>query len=185
MDNLNNQALLLKAIKFAAEKHRYQKRKDKGKTPYINHPINVANMLAVEGEEKDINLLIAALLHDTLEDTKTKPEEIEKEFGPEVLSIIKEVTDNKKYPSPVRKKLQVKNAHKISESAKKIKIADKICNIRDIITIPPQYWTRRRKIEYVEWTEQLVNEVRGVNRNLENLYDNLVKSIKEQLNKKK
>ena len=184
MDNTDNQALLLKAVKFAAEKHRFQRRKDAKKTPYINHPINVVNMLANEGEESDTNLLIAALLHDTLEDTKTKPEEIEKEFGPEVLLIIQEVTDNKMFPSPLRKKLQVKNAHKKSISAKKIKIADKICNIRDIITIPPKYWTTKRKLEYVEWTEKVVNEVRGVNQNLEIIYDDLVRNIKEQLNQK-
>ena len=69
------QALLLEAVAFAAEKHRNQRRKDAEASPYINHPIALANLLKREGVD-DVVVLCAALLHDTIEDTKTTPDEL-------------------------------------------------------------------------------------------------------------
>ncbi len=121
---LNETKSLLKALAFAAEKHRFQKRKDTAGTPYINHPIDVALTLAETGEETDEDLIVAAILHDTIEDTQTSPEEIVEQFGYAVLNLVLEVTDDKNLPKEERKKLQIMNASKKSESARKLKLAD-------------------------------------------------------------
>jgi guanosine-3',5'-bis(diphosphate) 3'-pyrophosphohydrolase len=159
--------ILLKAMAFAADKHRFQKRKDTEGTPYINHPINVALTLSELGGETDLDLLVAAVLHDTIEDTQTTPEEIRQQFGQIVLDIVMEVTDDKSLPKEERKKLQVLNASKKSEPARKLKLADKICNVTDIILHPPNNWSVERKLHYLEWAEQVLAGLTGTSAILE------------------
>ncbi|MDD5472056.1 MAG: HD domain-containing protein, partial [Sideroxydans sp.] len=84
-----------KAVAFAAEKHRNQRRKDAEASPYINHPIALANVLANEGGVDDVTVLCAAVLHDTIEDTETTAIELRTLFGPKVASVVMEVTDDK------------------------------------------------------------------------------------------
>lgn len=170
--------LLLKALAFAADKHRFQTRKDKAGTPYINHPINVARTLAEIGNENNIQLLTAALLHDTIEDTETKPEEIESQFGKEVLDLVLEVTDDKSLSKEERKKLQVLHASKKSTLAKKLKLADKICNVYDIIHHPPG-WPIERKLQYLKWAEDVLEGLKGANENLENKLKYLIDTGRE------
>lgn len=164
------QTSLLQVIQFAAEKHRYQHRKDEI-TPYINHPIEVASLLLEHGET-DLVLLSAAILHDTIEDTNTTEAEIEKLFGPEVLAVVLEVTDAKHLSRPERKKMQVAHAASISRRGKLLKLADKICNISDLISCPPEGWEDSRKIQYFKWSKQVVDQLRGVNESLETHFDN-------------
>jgi len=159
--------LLLKALSFAADKHRFQTRKDSAGTPYINHPINVALTLAQTGRETDMNLLVAAILHDTIEDTETTPEEIETNFGRDVLDIVLEVTDDKTLTKDERKQLQVSQASKKSLRARKLKLADKICNVHDIIHHPPGNWSVERKLNYLSWAEEVLKGLTGVNEALE------------------
>lgn len=132
-----NPAQLLKAIAFAADKHRDQRRKDAEASPYINHPIAVATVLATEGQVSDETTLIAAALHDTVEDTETTFTELDELFGPQVTALVREVTDDKSLKKTERKSLQVEHAAQSSNRAKQLKIADKICNIRDIMIRPP------------------------------------------------
>ena len=172
---------LLKAARFSAEKHRNQRRKDTFASPYINHPIQVAETLASIGGVTDPTLLMAALLHDTIEDTGTSPEEIEAAFGAEVLSIVLEVTDDKNLPKQERKRLQVENAPHKSEQAKFLKLADKICNVGDMIYAPPADWSLQRRQEYLLWTEQVVAGLRGTNPALERRYDELLSVGKRTL----
>ncbi|XP_026793559.3 guanosine-3',5'-bis(diphosphate) 3'-pyrophosphohydrolase MESH1 isoform X2 [Pangasianodon hypophthalmus] len=129
--------LLLEAISFAAEKHRNQRRKDPDATPYINHPIGVARILSHEGGITDIEVLQAALLHDTIEDTDTTFEELEAMFGNKVARIVQEVTDDKTLPKQERKLLQVKHALHCSHQAKLVKLADKLYNLRDLNRCTP------------------------------------------------
>ena len=173
--------MVLKAAKFAADKHRTQRRKDAGASPYINHPIDVAEMLVRVGQVNDPNILAAALLHDTLEDTETEPEEIRKEFGEKVLSLVLEVTDDKKLTKEERKELQVQNAPHKSDGAKQIKIADKISNLLDIIHSPPANWSLQRRQEYLNWAERVVAGLRGVNRSLEDLFDHVIAEGRRKL----
>ncbi len=166
--------LLLKAISFSAEKHRSQRRKGPGDIPYINHPLQVAQSLWEIGGVRDAATLLAAVLHDTLEDTQTTPDELRHLFGEEVLSIVEEVTDDKALPKETRKQLQIEHAPQISAKAKLVKLADKICNLADIIANPPENWPFERRQAYVTWTEQVVAGLRGQNSGLEQTYDRLL-----------
>ncbi len=166
--------VMLKALCFAAGKHNDQRRKDSKSSPYINHPIGVAETLWSVGEVRDETLLVAAILHDTIEDTDTTSEEIEKEFGKAVLDLMLEVTDDKSLPKPTRKQLQIEHAPHKSDKAKLLKIADKINNIRDMIKSPPADWSLERRQEYLLWTEKVVAGLRGVSPGLENQYDALL-----------
>ncbi|MFQ5659147.1 MAG: HD domain-containing protein [Gammaproteobacteria bacterium] len=164
-------ALIFKALEFAARKHRDQRRKDADATPYINHPIELAKVLVNEGNVADLNVLVAAILHDTVEDTTTTEEEIEKVFGKSIADIVMEVTDDKSLLKDERKSLQVKNATHCSREAKLVKLADKICNLRDISKHPPVDWSVKRKQEYFDWSKQVIDGIRGVNTDLEKLFD--------------
>ena len=172
---------LLKALRFSAEKHSDQRRKDARASPYINHPIQVVEILWTIGDVRDVTLLVASILHDTIEDTATQPEEIRAEFGEDVLDLVLEVTDDKSLPKQVRKQLQVEHAPHKTHNAKLLKLADKISNVQDIITSPPRDWSLERKQEYLLWTEQVVAGLRGVNAKLEMHYDDLLANGKRSL----
>lgn len=164
-------ALLLKAIAFAAEKHRHQRRKDPEASPYINHPIDLANVLVQEGGVRDITVLIAAILHDTLEDTQTTPDELATLFGGQVRNIVMEVTDNKKLKKRKRKELQVKHGPHLTRRARLVKLADKICNLRDVAVNPPARWPLKRQIEYFDWAKSVIDGLRGTHARMEALFD--------------
>lgn len=172
---------ILKALRFAAEKHRNQRRKSAEAAPYINHPIQVAEILWRVAEVRDETLLVAAILHDTIEDTATTQEEIELQFGADVLALVLEVTDDKSLPKQMRKQLQVEHAPHKTHSAKLLKLADKISNVGDIISAPPKDWSVDHRREYLLWTEQVVDGLRGVNEELERQYDELLMQGKRSL----
>ena len=167
----NDVRLLLKATEFAANKHRNQRRKDADASPYINHPIALANLLADVGGIHNVVVLCAALLHDTIEDTETTADELEVIFGREITSTVLEVTDDKTLDKHVRKQRQVEHARHISPDAKLVKLADKICNLRDILASPPAGWSSERKQAYFDWAGQVVSGVRGIHPGLEATFD--------------
>jgi len=175
-------AIFLEALEFAAIKHQLQRRKGNQQIPYINHPVKVAHLLFKSGEQDDIDLLISALLHDTLEDTDTTEVEILSLFGENVLKIVKEVTDDMALSYNERKQKQIDKAPGLSIQAKKIKIADKICNVNDIIEYPID-WTFNRKLEYIDWSEKVVEGCRGVNPDLEQMFDHLIQEGRVKLKK--
>ncbi|HEY8251224.1 MAG TPA: HD domain-containing protein [Burkholderiales bacterium] len=164
-------ALLLKALAFAAHKHRDQRRKDHEASPYINHPIALADVLVNEGGVSDVEVLCAALLHDTVEDTATTPEELVDTFGARVARIVAEVTDDKALNKADRKRLQVENAARLSPEAKLVKLADKICNLRDVAERPPAGWDLARRREYFDWAKRVVDGLRGSHPRLEAAFD--------------
>ena len=164
----------IKAVAFASEKHRNQRRKDADASPYINHPIALANVLANEGGVVDATILCAAVLHDTIEDTKTTADELRQLFGDKVTSIVLEVTDDKALAKEVRKEEQVRHAPHISTEAKLVKLADKICNLRDILASPPADWSAERKRTYFDWAARVVAGLRGVHPGLEAVFDGLL-----------
>lgn len=131
----------MRALQYAALKHRDQRRKDTQETPYINHPINVSTILSVEGGIKDEAVLMAALLHDVVEDTDATFSDLEQRFGPDVSSLVREITDDKSLEKQVRKQLQIENAAKTTCRAKLIKLADKLDNLRDLLKETPRGWT--------------------------------------------
>lgn len=166
--------LFVKAVAFAADKHRNQRRKDADASPYINHPIALSSVLANEGGVADVAVLCAAVLHDTIEDTETSSAELAAIFGPQVTAIVLEVTDDKSLDKPVRKQRQIEHAPHISREAKLVKLADKICNLRDILVSPPADWSAERKQGYFDWAAQVVAGVRGVHPGLEAVFDGLL-----------
>lgn len=175
MDDTDVIAPLLTALHFAADKHRDQRRKDEEASPYINHPIEVAELLARIGGVTDLVTLQGAILHDTIEDTNTTPEELEAAFGPEVRRVVEEVTDDKSLLKADRKRLQIEHSPQLSERAKQVKLADKISNVRSVTVTPPSKWPLSRRQEYLDWTEQVVCGIRGCNPALEAVYDELLK----------
>ena len=166
----SNLPMLFKALSFAADKHRGQKRKDDC-TPYINHPIALSNLLVNEGCITDTDILCAALLHDLIEDTPVKPEELKELFGELITDIVVEVTDDKDLDKPVRKLAQVNHAPYLSKAARAVKLADKICNLRDVVESPPTRWPLERRQEYFAWSKRVIDGLRGDWPNLEDLFD--------------
>ena len=167
---------LLAALAFAAHKHRDQRRMDPAASPYINHPIALANVLANEGGIEDERVLIAAILHDTVEDTETTPQELAREFGQEIADIVLEVTDDQALPKAERKRLQIERAPALSRRAKLVKLADKTCNLRDIASSPPADWSLARRQEYFDWAKAVIDGLRGTHPGLEHIFDETCKA---------
>jgi guanosine-3',5'-bis(diphosphate) 3'-pyrophosphohydrolase len=170
----SNELLILRAIDFAARKHRDQRRKDEEASPYINHPIAVSLLLAEIGRVTDPEVLSAAILHDTLEDTKTTSEELEKAFGTKIRKLVEEVTDDKSLPKAKRKQLQIEHACQLSPDAVLIKLGDKISNVLDVTHSPPADWDLQRRREYLDWAEAVVSHAPKVNAALEQYFVNVL-----------
>ena len=164
------------ALAFAAHKHRDQRRKDEGASPYINHPIALANILVNEGGITDHVVLCAAILHDTIEDTETSYEELVASFGRDIADVVAEVTDDKKLHWTERKQLQIEHAAHASTRAKLVKLADKTCNLRDLAATPPPEWSNERRQAYLEWAQKVVAGTRGTNAALEAAFDDASKA---------
>ncbi len=168
--------LLLDALAFAAHKHRDQRRKNASASPYINHPIEVARLLASIGGVDDMDVLRAAILHDTVEDTDTTRDELVEMFGERVCALVLEVTDDKSLGKDERKALQIAHTAQLSPGAKLIKFGDKISNVRDVTRDPPAGWSLARRAEYLDWTEAVIAGCRGVNSALEATYDGILRA---------
>jgi guanosine-3',5'-bis(diphosphate) 3'-pyrophosphohydrolase len=163
--------MVLSAARFAADKHKNQTRKGSDAEPYINHPLDVASLLVNVGKVEDVDVIVAGLLHDTVEDCDVSLSELEERFGRRVAGFVGEVTDDKSLPKAERKRLQIEHAPHLSHEAKQIKLADKISNIQDVTNNPPHDWSVERRREYVEWGEAVVAGLRGANEGLEKLFD--------------
>lgn len=162
---------VMRAADFAARKHTAHRRKGEKMEPYVNHLLEVAYLLASTTGGDDPNLIIAGLLHDTVEDVGVTYAELEHEFGTDVSGLVREVTDDKSLPQAVRKQLQIENAPHKSPRAKMLKIADKISNLRSIRNDPPEDWDEKRKTTYFDWASKVVAGCRGVNPTLDRLFD--------------
>lgn len=162
---------VMRALDFAARKHRDQRRKGAAKEPYLNHLTEVARLVAEATDGADTTAVLGALLHDTIEDTGTTRLELEREFGAEVAALVAEVTDDKRLPKDRRKQLQVEHAPHKSTRAKLIKLADKTSNLRSLLHSPPTDWDVARQRAYFEWARAVVAGCRGVSADLERRFD--------------
>lgn len=178
-------SFILKAIRFAADKHRSQRRSDKSASPYLNHPISVADALWSVGELHNINTIAAAILHDTVEHTRTSLEELETEFGKLIASIVREVTEEKRLRRQVRSGPGGKKAARISMSARQIIIAEKISNIETIINSPPVNWSYDKLREYIAWIEEVITTFRGTDEKLERYLDQLCIKARRKLERER
>jgi (p)ppGpp synthase/HD superfamily hydrolase len=162
---------ILAAARFAAVRHAGQKRKGVNGEPYVNHLIEVAELIAGCSETLDADLVIAGLLHDTVEDVGVTLAELEENFGADVASLVAEVTDDKSLPKETRKALQIKNAPKKSRRAQVIKLADKISNLRSLLASPPADWSDERRQQYFQWAKQVVDALSTPNPKLKAEFD--------------
>ena len=173
--------LIEKALAFATEKHKNYTRADEEQSPYIVHPIAVRHILSEVGGVEDAEVLAAALLHDTLEDTPTTREELIENFGQRVCSLVEEVSDDKSLPKQTRKDLQIQHAPQLSEGAVLIKLGDKISNVTDITNTPPTDWDSNRRLEYFDWAEKVIGNCPSVNKKLENYFKDIIQKGREKL----
>jgi guanosine-3',5'-bis(diphosphate) 3'-pyrophosphohydrolase len=167
---MKGMGLVLRALDFAARRHAGQRRKGVEQAPYINHPIRVAYYMGAVAGIDDPELIAAALLHDTVEDTETTLEELRVEFGKRVAALVSEVTDDKSLEKQTRKQLQIDHAPHVSEAAAQLKLADKISNVEDLSAAPPPGWSRQRRREYLRWSEAVVDRLPATNAELERIY---------------
>jgi guanosine-3',5'-bis(diphosphate) 3'-pyrophosphohydrolase len=161
------------ALIFSAQKHQHQTRRNR-KTPYIVHPIGVACQLLETGNVRDPEVLIAALLHDTVEDTHTTLDEIRAIFGEQVASFVAEVSDDKSLPKARRKELQIEKAPYKTHGAAQIKLADALCNLIDLTEEPPFNWSQTRKENYCRWAQSVTNSLPKVNLPLKQKVDEAI-----------
>jgi len=167
--------LILRAADFAAQWHVHQRRKGHAAEPYVNHLLEVANLVTQATNGSEPNVTIAALLHDAIEDQNVKAATIAREFGQSVADIVLEVTDDKSLSKAERKRLQVEHAPHKSREAKLIKLADKISNVRAIADSPAPDWTPQRRLEYVQWAKDVVAGLRGTSSWLEQQFNDAVR----------
>jgi (p)ppGpp synthase/HD superfamily hydrolase len=168
---MNELVSVLRAADAAAGWHAHQRRKGSAREPYINHLLEVAKLVAEATGGTEPDPVIAALLHDAIEDQGVTAESIAGQFGGRVAEIVMEVTDDKSLPKDVRKRNQVENAPKISREAKLVKLADKISNVLTISVSPPADWSVERRVQYIEWAKQVVAGLRGTSPWLEQQFD--------------
>ena len=173
--------ILRRATGFAAWKHDGQLRKGEGKTPYIHHPIEVTAILAEVGEITDLDVLQAALLHDTIEDTETTAEELESLFTARIRGLVLEVSDDKSLYKHERKALQIEHAPHLSVDAQSIKLADKISNVTDVAFSTPIDWPAERQLEYFDWATSVVAGLRGCNAALEAWFDGQIEKSRREV----
>jgi guanosine-3',5'-bis(diphosphate) 3'-pyrophosphohydrolase len=170
---------ILAAAHFAAQHHAEQKRKGVAAEPYINHLIEVAELVAASSDVLDVELVMAAFLHDTVEDTGVTGEEVERQFGPDVAGLVMEVTDDKSLPKARRKALQVQTAPKKSPRAQTLKLADKISNLRSVLSSPPPDWSRERRREYFDWAREVIAGLTSPNPRLKAQFDQVYARVGE------
>lgn len=173
--------LIAKALDFAAQKHRHQRRKDHAATPYINHPIKLMSILIEEAGVYEAEVIAAALLHDTIEDTDTSADEIERHFGRKVRTIVEEVTDDHGLPRHQRKALQISHAPHLTREAALVKIADKIANLRDLEVAPPSHWTEERKQDYRDWAQKVISNIQNPHPQLLSIFQSVVQKPSEEV----
>lgn len=173
--------LILQAAHFSADKHRDQRRKGSRNTPYINHPLEVAERLNRIGGVEDVDTLVAAILHDTIEDTETTNAELASLFGANVAAIVDELTVDKDPHWTVRKRGEIDGAAHLSAAAKLIKLSDKTSNVADTVSNPPGDWTLQRRRDYLEFARLVADGCHGVNAALDAEFDRVMAEARKKL----
>ncbi len=169
--------LLARAFHYACKCHAAHRRKGAAAEPYVNHLADVARRVAEATGGADVNLVAAALLHDTVEDVGVSHEDLVTAFGADVAGLVLEVTDDTRLAKDERKRRQVEKAPRISRRAKMLKLADKASNLRGMIASPPD-WPAERKLAYADWAERVADGLRGVNAQLERELDAAIAALR-------
>lgn len=159
--------LFATACHFAAKKHANQRRKNTAGSPYIEHPLEVAKFIAEMPEfdrVPDLNqdVLCAAVLHDTIEDTDTHANELRVLFGERITQMVLDVTDDKSLDFITRKQLQVEHVGKLSKCSVLIKLADTLSNLSGLASDPPKEWSAEQMLGYLNWKFCIWSQVIGM-----------------------
>jgi len=162
----------MESLEFAAYRHRFDKTKND--EPYINHIIDVCRLITVVGEENDEEVLVAAALHDTVEKTGTKASDINFQFGEKVFQLVLEVTDHSTGNDTDKFNQQLQRVESLSKKARLIKLADKISNVKSLLSFPPAGWDLEKRSLYINWADRIIQALRGTNEKLEAFYDELI-----------
>lgn len=178
---MNDIVLIAKAHDFAARKHAAQRRKGADQEPYVNHPAEVAYLVAVATDGKDPAAVAAAQLHDVIEDQDVTREEIAREFSEEIADLVVEVTDDKALPKRERKRLKIERAPFMSRRGKILKLSDITANLRSLLRSPPIEWSIETKREYLGWANQMAIGLRGVSAWLDAQFDEAARKLDEAL----
>jgi guanosine-3',5'-bis(diphosphate) 3'-pyrophosphohydrolase len=156
----------LRAADTAAHWHLHQRRKGT-EEPYINHLLEVASLVARATEGNEPDLVIAALLHDSIEDQEVPRDVIAQAFSEDVAKLVEEVTDDKSLDEEQRKRLQIERSNMHSRKAKILKLADKTSNLKALAVNAPPAWSVSRQLAYVAWARQVADRLTGVSNWLE------------------
>ncbi len=178
---LSDLGLVLAAAHFSADKHRDQRRKGSRNTPYINHPLEVAERLNRIGGIEDATVLAAAILHDTIEDTETTAAELSRLFGADIAALVEEVSDDKDLHWRDRKRLEIEHSAQASPAARLIKLSDKTSNVADTVANPPGDWTLQRRRDYLTFAEKVADGCRGLNGQLDAEFDRILAEARGKL----
>jgi (p)ppGpp synthase/HD superfamily hydrolase len=182
-DEMNDLTRVMQAADMAARWHIHQRRKGQAAEPYVNHLIEVAGLVTAATEGREPDAVIAALLHDSVEDQDVAIELIASQYGQKVAGIVMEVTDDKSLPKAERKRLQVETAGQKSREARLIKLADKTSNVRAIANSPPPDWSVERRLDYVRWAREVVAQVRGTSPWLEQQFNEAANQAEQSATK--
>ncbi len=177
-DAVSDVLLLARAFAFAAEHHAGQSRKGEAAEPYVNHVADVACRVAEATGGADARLVAAALLHDTVEDTRATEEDIRVSFGDDVADLVMEVTDDQSLPDDARRQAQVDHAPHMTDRAKRLKLADKASNLTEIAESPPRDWSAERKRDYAGWAERVLAGLRGVDAGMERTLEHAIARVR-------
>jgi hypothetical protein len=172
---------LTKALLFSAEAHRNQRRKGAAQEPYLNHLIEVLDLVVQATGDTDMDMVIAALLHDVVEDTATTYEDVATSFGERVAEIVRENSDDMSLPKAERRRARIAAMALKSREARIIKMADVISNLRAIAVSPPAGWTAERKLGYLDGCRQLVAAARGTEASIERIFDETAADVERAI----
>jgi hypothetical protein len=172
---------LTKALLFAADAHRNQRRKGAAQEPYLNHLIEVVDLVVQATDNADMDLVISALLHDVVEDTPTTYEDVATNFGERVAEIVRENSDNMSLPKAERRRARIASMALKSREARIVKMADIISNLRAIAVSPPAGWSTERKLGYLEGCRQVVDAARGTESSIERIFDETAADVERAI----
>jgi len=172
---------LTRALVFAAEAHANQRRKGAAQEPYINHLIEVCDLVARATGGADMDAIIAALLHDVVEDTSITAGALAERFGATVARIVVENSDDMTLPKEARREARIAAAPKKSARARTVKTADVISNLRAMVVSAPAGWGVDRKLGYLKNCRDLIDAGRGANPMLEALFDETAAQVERSV----
>lgn len=163
-----------KSRNLAMARHSGQCRPNRGRDLKIDHIEEVARLVEESGGNHDE--IVAAWLHDIIEDTETIIEEIEELFGDDIAQLVDGLTDPPEFSSMLldfRKFQQAQRLLLKGNGVKRVKLCDQISNVRSVINDPPLGWDNKKCLAYIEGAKSIADVCYGISECLDNIFDKL------------